>query len=180
MTPLQILALLIAVLIGLAIWIFNTFWNPKKIDEMEYIPPEPPKPPSNSPPALLWDTPRHAYHSVRVLCDEAELTVDEKNLICAVVYQESQFHNSAKNENKNANGVVLSTDWGLCQINDHYHIGEGKDFPSVEFVLNNPAEVVSWMISQYRHGNLKMWIGFKSGAFKKWLLPVSPMWLLRF
>lgn len=184
LTPLQILALLIVAALCLTIWIFNTFYNPKKPDEMEYIPlpdpPTPPKPPVPTTSALLWDTPRHAFHSVRVLCDEAELTVDEKNIICACIYQESAFLNTAKNENRSkTTGAVLSTDWGLAQVNDHYHIGPDKDFPSVDFVLSNPAEVISWMISQYKHGNLKMWVSYSSGAYKKWLSTWSPMWLLR-
>lgn len=153
-------------------------WN-----EESQTPPEPqnapPSPVPLVPPPLQWDTPRHAFHAVRVLCDEAGLTLDEKNLICAVIYQESMFNNLAKNRNKNAKGDVLSVDYGLCQINSHYHVGPGKDFPSVEFVLNNPAEVVTWMISMYKHGKLKMWVGFSSGAYLKWLSTFSPMWLLK-
>ncbi len=125
-----------------------------------------------------WSKPSQVYHATRILCDEAGLTVDEKNLICACIYQESQFHNSATNHNKNAQGVTLSTDWGLCQINDHYHIGAHKDFPSVDYVLQNPDKVVQWMISMYKHGLLKQWVSYSSGAYKKWLIPISPMWLL--
>lgn len=152
------------------------------IDEKE-IPielPPPPQPPVEASERLLWDTPKHAYHSVRVLCDDADLTTDEKNLICACIYQESMFKNTAKNENKSkTTGAVLSTDWGLCQVNDHYHIGPGKDFPSVDFVLENPAEVVSWMITCYKQGNLKMWVSYSSGTYIKWLSTWSPMWLLK-
>ena len=81
---------------------------------------------------------------------------------------ESGFKNTAKNENKR-DGKTVSIDWGICQINDYWHIGAGKSFPSVEYVLKNPAEVVKWMIKQYKAGNLKWWIAYKSGAYKKYL-----------
>lgn len=125
-----------------------------------------------------WDTPQHIYHNVRVLCDNAGLTVDEKNTICACIYQESRFNPEAINHNKNAAGTILSTDYGICQINDFYHIGSGKEFPSATFVLNNPGADVKWMISMYQHGLLKQWVSYSSGAYKQWLSPESPMWAL--
>lgn len=143
-------------------------------------PPEPaPMPPTPPAPAiLLFDTQSHAYHSTRVLCDDAELSVEGKNLICACIYQESRFHNSAVNHNKAANGATLSTDWGLCQVNDYYHIGLTKDFPNVPYVLDNPDKVVAWMIQMYKTGRLSQWVSYSSGAYKQWLLPSSPMWML--
>jgi hypothetical protein len=115
-----------------------------------------------------WQNPTTARHEVRVLCDEAGLKWDEKNLICAVIMGESGFKNTAKNENK-INGKTVSIDWGLCQINDHYHIGEGKSFPSVDYVLKNPDKVVRWMIKQYKAGNLGWWICYRSGAYLRYL-----------
>jgi len=113
--------------------------------------------------------PLTARHAIRVLCDEAGLTAEEKNIICATIQGESNFKNTAKNENKNSAGKVLSTDHGLCQINDFYHIGQGKSFPSVEYVYDNPAEVVKWMIKQYKKGNLGWWICYRSGAYRRYL-----------
>jgi hypothetical protein len=83
-----------------------------------------------------------------------------------------------KHENLNADGSLSSTDWGLCQINDYFHIGTGKDFPTVDYVLQNPKEVVEWMIEMYQSGDLAQWDSFKSGAYRQWLLPTSPMWKL--
>lgn len=135
------------------------------------ITPEPePVPP---PPTLLWDTQKHSYHSTRVLCDEMGLSLEEKNLICACIYQESQFKNSAVGRNSN------TTDWGIVQVNDYYHIGAGKDFPSVEYVVNNPEKMVRWMIRCYKQGQLKMWASYSTGVYKHWLIPTSPMWLLK-
>lgn len=166
------------ILLKLLSWLFSPSYQPVPAPIMPQDAPKVPNPMPVPPKTVNWSKPSEAYHATRVLCDEAGLTVDEKNLICACLYQESQFHNSAINRNKNAAGTVLSTDWGLAQVNDHYHIGPHKDFPTVDYVVQNPAEVIKWMISMYQHGLLKQWVSFSSGAYKKWLLPISPMWLL--
>lgn len=127
---------------------------------------------------LLWDTPKHIYHAVRVTCDLNDLSVAEKNLLCECLYQESRFNNAAINHNRNSAGAVLSTDYGLCQINDYYHIGTGKDFPNVAFVIDNPDKVFEWMIGMYKHGMLKQWVSYSSGEYKQWGEENSPMWLL--
>ncbi len=154
-----------------------------QVKEIESLPPIPtpieqPKP-ALMPEKLSWDTPKNVYHAVRVTCDLAGLTIDEKNIITACIYQESKMNNRATCMNKDKVGRVWSTDWGICQINDHYHIGTNKDFPSVRYVLDNPQKVVQWMIYMYRHGQLRQWVSFSSGAYKQWLLPNSPMWLLK-
>lgn len=162
---------------------------PPKRPQDETLPPEPPIPapePENAPesvlkppPKLNFSTPKTAYHSVRVLCDEAGLTLQEKNLLCAVIFQESRFDNRALNRNKDASGRVRSTDFGIAQINDYWHIGPLKTFPSVDYVLKNPDKVVQWMIRQYKAGRLHLWVAYSSGAYKQWLKPTSPMWLLK-
>lgn len=145
------------------------------------IPPVTPEIAPVSPDSIVyeWDTPQHNYHNIRVLCDEADLTVEEKNLICECIYQESQFINSAKHENKDASGQILSTDWGLCQINDYYHcLPHGTPFESAQYVVNHPSAAVQFMISMYKNGGLKQWVSFSSGAYKQWGEPSSPMWKL--
>lgn len=126
-----------------------------------------------------WDTPAHCYHNTRVLCDNAGLSLDEKNVISACIYQESQFHTQAKHVNYNRNGSVSSTDWGIVQINDYFHIAPtGTPFASVAEVLSNPEADVAWMIQMYKQGGLKMWDSYLSGAYREWLEPNSPMWAL--
>jgi len=127
---------------------------------------------------LDWSTQKGAWHNVRVLCDKAGLTLEQKNLICACIYQESQFLNTAQHANEDAHGDVTSTDYGLCQINDHYHIGPGKDFPSVAYVLANPQDAVEFMIDMYKAGKLNLWSSYSLGAYKRWLSTSSPMWAL--
>lgn len=127
---------------------------------------------------LYFDTPQNAWHAVRVLCDRAGLTVSEKNLICACIFQESEFSNNAHHVNKAPNGKPTSTDWGIVQVNDFYHIGPGKDFPSVAYVQLNPEKMVEWMIDMYQAGKLNLWSSYSSGAYKQWLSPSSAMWSL--
>ena len=119
---------------------------------------------------------------MRVLCDFLELTVEQKNIVCACIYQESQFLNSAIGRNKDPEtGKVWSTDWGLIQVNDTkgWHIGKGLRFSSVQDVLDNPEKAVVWMISVMRDtGKLQPWASFTSGAYKKWLPKTSEMWAL--
>lgn len=142
-------------------------------------------PPDPNTVMTAWDSPAHNYHNVRVICDSMGLTLAEKNLICACIYQESSFLNYRTPGNptvclnKDKNGSVWSTDWGICQINDWFHIGPKKDFPSVDFVMQNPDKVVMWMVGMYQKGQLKQWSSYSTGAYKKWLSPTSPMWLLK-
>ncbi len=136
-------------------------------------PPEPIQPPIEIKPApvvpkYLWDTTANSRHSVRVICDEMGLTVAEKNLICACIQQESNFNNKAVGKNIK-DGKLLSTDWGLVQINDYWHVGAGKKWSSVQQILDNPDKAVKWMIQMYKQGNLKMWVSYSSGAYKKYL-----------
>lgn len=107
-----------------------------------------------------WDSQQNNFHNVRVLCDLLGLTIDEKNLICACIYQESQFFNYKPNgqpvtHENYVKGVLASTDWGICQINDYWHVKKYPDFVSVESILKNPDKAVEFMIHAYLNGNLK-------------------------
>jgi hypothetical protein len=155
--------------------------EPQPAPEPQNSPVEPASPPIDldAPQPLPWNTPSEVWHGIRVLCDLAGLRPSEKDLLCACVYQESAFNNAARCENRDADGTVWSTDWGICQINDWFHIGQGKDFPSVEYVLANPDKAFEFMIKMYEAGQLKQWVSFSSDAYKKWLQPDSPMWNLR-
>lgn len=140
---------------------------------------------------LRWDTPENARHSVRVLCDAAGLSLQPvvpvtfsngetrmyrpKDIICACIMQESGFYNYLPNGqptthiNRREDGSIGSTDWGICQINDRYHIGPHLDFPSVDYVLKHPEAAVEFMINMYKAGKLDLWSSYKYGAYKKWL-----------
>lgn len=164
-------------------WILSVLWEGLKdfafvfarSDEIKDHPineaaPTAPIPAPTAPPApkYLWDTTANARHSVRVICDEMGLTLAEKNVITACIQQESNFNNKAIGRNMK-NGKLLSTDWGIVQINDYWHVGTGKKWASVQQILDNPDKAVKWMIQMYKQGNLKMWVSYSSGAYKKYL-----------
>jgi len=147
-------------------WIFpkwlEDYNTVKPVKPLAEPPPELPPVVSDPPPKYNWLTPSAARHSVRVICDEEGLTVAQKNLISSVINCESGYRFNATNENKK-DGKVLSTDWGICQINDYWHIGKGKTFPSAEYVVNHPEECVRWMISKFKEGHLNLWVCYSSG-----------------
>jgi hypothetical protein len=116
-----------------------------------------------------WDTPVNCRHNVRVLCDLSGLSWYAKSVITACVEQESGFNNGAVNHNINSEGLITSSDWGIVQINDRYHIGPNLEFVSVQFVLDHPQTCVQWMIDMYKAGKLSMWSSYSSGAYKRFM-----------
>lgn len=122
-----------------------------------------------------WTDPLSNRHNVRVLCDLAVLTLQAKNIITACVEVESGFYNYLPNgspithKNYDQKGTLLSTDWGIVQINDYYHIGAGKDFPSAEYVMANPQKAVQFMIDMYKAGRLSLWVSYSSGEYLKYM-----------
>lgn len=151
-------------------WFLAFFRKAEKESTIKYVPVDEPLPivDEPKPKKLKWDTKEDARHSVRVMCDNAGLSVREKNIICAVIQAESNFDINAINKNIQG-GKVMSTDWGICQINDYYHIGTGKFFTSVDEVLTVPEKSVSFIIQQYKLGNLTWWIAYRNGSYKKYL-----------
>lgn len=137
-----------------------------------YSPPVPvptPMAPTESQTTYLWGNPSLARHSVRVICDEEGLSVNDKNVMCACVEVESGFNPSAVHYNKDKTGAVWSADWGISQINDYFNIGEGKPFLSTSYVLNNPEACIRWMCKQWLGGNAHLWASYTSKAYEKYL-----------
>ncbi len=64
-------------------------------------------------------------------------------------------------------GKLESTDYGVCQINDYWHIGSGKDFPSADFVINNPLICLKWMAKMDIAGKLDLWVCYSTGLYLK-------------
>lgn len=126
----------------------------------------PPVKPIIESPKYLWDTKEQARYSVRVICDEEGLSTADKNLITAIIACESGFNTKAIHKNNNSR---KSTDWGICQFNDYWYIGEGKPIASVDEALNNPTLCVKVLISQHKKGRLNDWICYKNGMYKAYL-----------
>lgn len=106
-------------------------------------------------PKYDWSTKESTRHSCRVIMDEYGLSWDEKDLLCKVIRCESGFDVHAVNANTN--------DFGIVQVNERYWIGEGKKFPSVDYVLENPEVCVRWMIEEYKKGHLRWWVCYSKG-----------------
>lgn len=117
-----------------------------------------------------WSIKEAAHHNVRVLCDLEGLTFEQKQVLTACVMVESGFDINAIHYNKDGAGKITSTDFGIVQVNDYWHIGAGKDFPSSEYVLSHPEECVRWMCQYYKqHGDLNAWVSFSAGLYKQYL-----------
>jgi hypothetical protein len=95
--------------------------------------------------------------------------VSASHVLVACVEVESNFDQYAIHLNMTANGAVDTIDYGICQINDFWHIGENKDFPTTWYVLSNPQECIEWMIEQFKEGHQDLWDSFTSGAYKQFL-----------
>lgn len=146
--------------------------------------PEPPKPTYND---ILhsselfdtWDTVEKARHNVRAICDQEGLDLRLKNELCATVGAESGWQSyylsgpqkgkPVIKENRSPNGKVWSTDYGIAQVNSHYHIGPSKSFPSSKYVLDNPEAVIRWMCKQWKAGNANWWVAHLNGSYKSFL-----------
>lgn len=145
---------------------WSNFWDAYEAESNGTITPMLPVNPDILSP---WDIPANCRHNVRVLCDLSGLTLEEKNILTACIARESGFDNSAKCFNKDKTGAVWSTDWGIVQCNDWFWIGEGKRYPSVEYVLANQQVMVQWMIDCLKAGKLSMWSSYSTGAYKRYL-----------
>jgi hypothetical protein len=140
-------------------------------------PVEPPKTPQDAtlPPApapqLLWDTTANIKHSIRVICDDEGLDLEQKNTLCATIGGESQYNTKAVRRNyyvQNGKQVLGSTDWGLCQWNDYYHgkeISGGFDGEA----MNNPEKAVRLMCQYWKRGQRNLWVAYKNGSYKAYL-----------
>jgi hypothetical protein len=164
-------------------------------------PPKPPVQPVSEPvqpaeppkPVLDFSTPKKAWKSTRIICDEMGLPLKPtvpldgklylaKDIICATIMGESEFENRAVNKNPN------STDYGICQFNDgppnvppdrKWFIGPGKLFSSPQDVFDNPERAVRFMVGYWqRNGHLNIWYAYLHGRYKQFLPRTSRMWRL--
>lgn len=106
-------------------------------------------------------------HNVRVICDQEGLSVQQKNDLSATLHCESNYNPACIHPNI-VEGRVTSTDYGICQVNDYYHIGPGKDFPSAQYVLDNPEACVRWMCRQWKAGNGRLWVCYSKSMYKEY------------
>ena len=111
----------------------------------------------------LWDTKENCRHSIRVICDEEGLTVQQKNDLSATLHCESNWNPKCVHPNI-VNDKVMSTDYGICQWNDYYH---GKEI-SPKDAVNDPEKAVRLMCQYVKRGQLNLWVCYKTGMFLKY------------
>lgn len=125
----------------------------------------PPTPPIPETPKYDWSTPTAARHSVRVICDEEGLTLEQKNTLCATVACESGFNIHAKHYNFSKSGKLLSTDFGLAQWNDYYH---GAEITPDEAEYN-PAKAIRLMCAYWKRNQRKLWVCYDRKMYEAYL-----------
>ena len=130
--------------------------------------------PQNAPVSVVTPEPAPKYDwsnigaikaSIRKICKEEGLGLEQTDTLVATIGGESQYVLNAKCLNKNSKGVVVSTDWGLCQWNDYWH---GKEI-SPEEAVNNPEKAVRLMCAYWKRDQRNLWIAWKNGSYKKYL-----------
>ena len=142
------------------------FPRPEEVKNNPIInPPEELAPDTDPPlPEYFWNTPEVARHSVRLICDEEKLTVEQKNTLCATIGAESGWITTAVHKNI-VNGRVTSVDYGICQWNNYFH---GKEI-SPEEAVSNPEKAVRLMCSYWRRDQRNLWMAYENGSYKKYL-----------
>lgn len=139
--------------------------NPELISEVHEVVPV--IAPETSKTALYdWSTPEKARHSVRVICDEEGLLWNDKNELCATVGAESGWKPRQRSLKPNFDGTY---DHGIVQLNEKYWIGEGKLYPNIEAVYNDPEGCIRWMCKQWKLGNKNWWYAFKNRSYMRFM-----------
>ncbi len=140
-----------------------------------------PAPTVEEKPKYLWGNTDECRHSLRVIADEEGLTLLQKNNFSQTIHCESGYlpsivvHNcraadgtihSVRDNVYNAavHGPILSTDYGICQINDYYNIGAGKAFATVGDALN-PEKAVRWAAREFKAGRSFKWVCYSKGMY---------------
>lgn len=129
------------------------------------LPVTPPIMPTTPVHGLLWNTVQNIRHSVRVICDEEGLSLEQKNTLCATIQAESGFNLHAEHFNYDEHGKLLSVDRGLCQWNNYFH---GKEISAVE-AEENPEKAVRLMCKYWKAGLRNYWIAYKNKSYQRYL-----------
>lgn len=129
------------------------------------------------PDALLpWTTPENCRHNARAIADLEGLTEQQKDDFSKTFHCESGWDNTIVMYNCERgfvrstaydaaiHGAILSKDIGFFQINSYWHVGPGKDFPSEDYVLQNPTEVGHWSAKQFK-ANPRIWVCYSKGMY---------------
>lgn len=122
-----------------------------------------------------WSTPEAARHSLRVICDEEGLTLDQKNNMSRTIHCESGYVQHVVMYNTESgpvrrekyepakHGKIYSIDTGIAQWNDVYH-GNEISKHDAEY---DPEKAIRLMCKYVKSGQLKQWVCWSSGKALK-------------
>jgi hypothetical protein len=155
-------------LIKILKWFWLSLQKPRTIPKViEYVPPEikEPKEENQFPKPLGWKgTKREVENEVRRVCKDENMPDNLTQEVLCTIAAESYFSIDAIFKNKNG-----TEDLGLCQYNTYWYIGKGKPIPDRETALNDPEFCVRVMCRQFKRGNQKDWIAWKSGSYLRFM-----------
>jgi murein DD-endopeptidase MepM/ murein hydrolase activator NlpD len=106
------------------------------------------------------------------VCRDSGLPATLAEELWATIAAESGFNPNARNDNRDSYGTVVSTDYGLCQLNSHWYIGADKDVKTPFEALTNPEKCVRVMANAFANGHADDWIAHRTGSFRPYL-PVA-------
>lgn len=121
--------------------------------------------------AYDWSTPEAARHSLRVICDEEGLTVQQKDDMSRTVNCESGYKSIVHPNivtkhlpDGTTHTYTASTDYGICMWNDFYHGAE----ISPDTALHNPEAAVRLMCQYVKSGRISQWVCYSEGLYKNY------------
>jgi hypothetical protein len=103
------------------------------------------------------------------VCREEKLSATATAELFATISGESQFNPRAINNNRDEHNVIVSTDYGLCQLNSRWYIGPNKDVKTPDEALSNPEKCVRVMARAFKAGRADDWIAHRNGAYLMYL-----------
>ena len=106
------------------------------------------------------------------ICQDLKMTQAQIVDLFSTIDCESGWNPDCVHRNL-VDGKVSTTDYGLCQVNDYWHIGTGKSFPTSQYVLENPLECLKWMAKEFIDGNQHLWVCYLRGMYKDYIPKVE-------
>lgn len=129
--------------------------NPAPIVE-----PEPIKEPEPMP------EPETLQAMARRVCKEVGLTTEMTRHLMATIHGESGWNPKARGRNYDKKTKkLLSTDWGLCQLNDKWYVGPKCEIKTPEEAIANPEKCVRVMAKAWKKGRAVDWRAYKYKSY---------------
>ncbi len=112
------------------------------------------------------DKKKKLFIMARQVCLDKNLSPQMTAELLATIFGESFWNPFCQNENK-VNGKVVSTDFGLTQLNDFYFLKPRK--MTGEEAMLNPKLCVEIMADNFKQGHADYWIAHRNQSFRAYL-----------